>query len=1077
MSAKRFKFVSPGIFINEIDNSQLPRERAPVGPVVIGRLNQGPGLRPVTVQSFSEFVEVFGSPEAGGTGDDVWRNGNTLAPTYAAYAAQAYLRNAGPVTVVRAMGEEHPQATDAGKAGWKMGSHVASTTTPASAGGVYGLFLFSSGSQKYTQSPVYGDPLLVPGHGATRTAHKGGGLGANFTNSTGSLAAVWYFDQGGLVLSGNLLPNVTLSEDLSTDTQRTKAALNGVGIRAAATGDYEFSALLYDKTNTAPKKVTFNFNRNSDRYIRKVFNTNPTLLGDSSTLNKQLGYFLGESFDRSVKDLHGGNLNNGAGTGDETLHGVIMALDNGTLDWGLNQRANQPSKTGWFIGQDLTDDYATFDAAKQQKLFRFCSLYDGDWSSKNIKISIHDHRSPTDVNPYGSFSVLIRRVSDSDAAPVVLERFSNCNLNPNSANYIARKIGDQYQEWDSVENRYRVYNQYANQSSFIRVVMDADVDAGMTDSAFLPWGVWGPPKWKSLKLSGLDFAERLPGGLYKDGAGLDTPGNAISGSYVTRKPTALGATTGIITVISSSEGAEDNRTLGLRFTSADASLVPLKTHSFFGCFQTGSTNLIAGIPHATGSAANGDQDRVTITFPSLPLRVSSSDEGLQDQKKAFFGVSTYRAPNSTRFDESYRDLVSGYQGQSNNVYDPATGQEPQFIFTLDDVVAGGSTDGRAPTVSPAATSLSTTFYHSGSRQQNESYTAKQRNYTDLIKSGFTGFTSPMFGGHDGLDIKEREPFGDHVLSGKTFKNSSAAFSLKRAIDSIQDPEAVEMNIATVPGVRAPLITNHLLSVVEDRADAIAIIDPEKGGYQPTTETKSDFKTRVTNNSVRLAVDAMDQRGLDTSYGCAYYPWVKIYDEINDKQVWVPPSVVALGTFASTQARSELWFAPAGFTRGGLTEGSAGLPVLGVSQRLSAKDRDDLYESNINPIAQFPAEGIVIFGQKTLQVTPSALDRINVRRLMVFLKKQISIISSRLIFDQNVQATWNRFRGQVEPFLEGVKARLGLVDFRVILDDTTTTPELIDRNIMYAKIFLKPARSIEFIAIDFVITNSGASFDD
>jgi phage tail sheath protein FI len=265
--------------------------------------------------------------------------------------------------------------------------------------------------------------------------------------------------------------------------------------------------------------------------------------------------------------------------------------------------------------------------------------------------------------------------------------------------------------------------------------------------------------------------------------------------------------------------------------------------------------------------------------------------------------------------------------------------------------------------------------------------------------------------------------------------------------------------------------------VEDRADAIAIIDPEKGGYQPSTETKSDFKTRITNNSVALAVEAIKNRGLNTSYGCAYYPWVKIYDEINDKQVWVPPSVVALGTFASTQARSELWFAPAGFTRGGLTEGSAGLPVLGVSQRLSSKDRDDLYENNINPIAQFPAEGIVIFGQKTLQVTPSALDRINVRRLMVFLKKQISIIASRLIFDQNVQATWNRFRGQVEPFLEGVKARLGLVDFRVILDDTTTTPELIDRNIMYAKIFLKPARSIEFIAIDFVITNSGASFDD
>jgi hypothetical protein len=555
-------------------------------------------------------------------------------------------------------------------------------------------------------------------------------------------------------------------------------------------------------------------------------------------------------------------------------------------------------------------------------------------------------------------------------------------------------------------------------------------------------------------------------------------GNVVSGSYVTRNPNVLASKNAFISVLSGSGLSNDVRPVGLKFDADDFTNVPLKTADFFGTFVSssagGGTNMIVGIPVSTGSATPGVGDPAVITFPSLPLRVSSSDEGLQNQKKAFFGVSTYRAPSSTRFEESYLDLVSGYQGRGAT-YDVGDGEEYQFVFSLDDLVVGGNSNGRGST--KVSSDVSTMFYHSGSRQQNESYTALQRNYTDLINTGFTSFTSPMYGGVDGLTIKEREPFGDHLLKDKTFKESSAAFSLKRSIDSIQDPEAIEMNIATVPGIRAPLVTNHLLNVVEDRADAIAIIDPEKGGYQPSTETKSDFKTRITNNSVALAVEAIKNRGLNTSYGCAYYPWVKIYDEINDKQVWVPPSVVALGTFASTQARSELWFAPAGFTRGGLTEGSAGLPVLGVSQRLSSKDRDDLYENNINPIAQFPAEGIVIFGQKTLQVTPSALDRINVRRLMVFLKKQISIIASRLIFDQNVQATWNRFRGQVEPFLEGVKARLGLVDFRVILDDTTTTPELIDRNIMYAKIFLKPARSLVFIAIDFVITNSGASFDD
>ena len=192
---------------------------------------------------------------------------------------------------------------------------------------------------------------------------------------------------------------------------------------------------------------------------------------------------------------------------------------------------------------------------------------------------------------------------------------------------------------------------------------------------------------------------------------------------------------------------------------------------------------------------------------------------------------------------------------------------------------------------------------------------------------------------------------------------------------------------------------------------------------------------------------------------------------------MPPSVAAIGTLGSSAATSEVWFAPAGFNRGGLTEGSAGIPVLNVRQRLTSKNRDDLYDANINPIASFPSEGIVMFGQKTLQVTPSALDRINVRRLLIFLKKEISRMSATLLFDQNVQATWNRFLAQVLPFLASVKTRLGLMDYRVILDESTTTPDLIDRNIMYAKIFLKPAKAIEFIALDFVITDSGASFED
>jgi len=201
------------------------------------------------------------------------------------------------------------------------------------------------------------------------------------------------------------------------------------------------------------------------------------------------------------------------------------------------------------------------------------------------------------------------------------------------------------------------------------------------------------------------------------------------------------------------------------------------------------------------------------------------------------------------------------------------------------------------------------------------------------------------------------------------------------------------------------------------------------------------------------------------------------DDNTANKLWIPPSVVAFGTMASSQEDSEVWFAPAGFNRGGLSLGSSGLSVLNVRDKLTAKNRDALYERNVNPIASFPNEGLVIFGQKTLQAVPSALDRINVRRLVIFLKKEISTIAAGLLFEPNVEQTWKRFVVPTTRLLEEVKTGFGISDYRVVLDNTTTTAEEIDRNMMYAKLFIKPVYAIEFIGIDFVITNTGASFDD
>ena len=185
----------------------------------------------------------------------------------------------------------------------------------------------------------------------------------------------------------------------------------------------------------------------------------------------------------------------------------------------------------------------------------------------------------------------------------------------------------------------------------------------------------------------------------------------------------------------------------------------------------------------------------------------------------------------------------------------------------------------------------------------------------------------------------------------------------------------------------------------------------------------------------------------------------------------------LRVFGHSEKASELWFAPAGFNRGGLSDGAAGIPITNVSERLVSADRDTLYENRINPIASFPSSGIVVFGQKTLQETASALDRINVRRLVIYLKKQISILANRVLFEQNVAATWLNFKGLIEPLLANTQTAYGISDYRLILDDTTTTPDLIDQNILYAKIMVKPTRAIEYIAIDFVIMSTGASFDD
>jgi hypothetical protein len=988
---KKYKFLSPTIQIMEVDQSQIPKDPEVLGPVFIGRSERGPGMRPVKVGSFSEFVEIFGNPIGGGAGHDVWRDGNYLAPTYAAYAAQAWLKNASPATFVRLLGVSHPDVVSgAVNAGWYTPEP---DTAQASTGGAYGLFI--------------GD-LSAPAGGDQGDA---------------ALAAIFYVTEGGVLLAGNSIGG------------NFNDAGNGVW-KLSTGDDYEFRIEVHSADNTdGPagdgllETIIFNLDPNSKLYIRNVFNTNPTLTNSAITATSNAkGYWLGETYERFVKDT----LTETTGQGSQIACIVALGSDFG-YDGGYYEMDAQPPQTPWVFSQHLglntefAIDSTTLEYPNTSKLFKFHGLYSGQWDQGNMKISFEDIKaSSSPHDPYGSFSVVIRKSSDTDKAPVVIERFSSVNLNPNSEDYIARRIGDMYTVWDENETAYTEYGDYTNNSKFLRVEVNADLAAGALDPVLLPFGFYGPLRHAAVK------CERGEA-LYLTGQNGDA-----------------------------ADTDHENWAWGM---GNDAALAA--GNSVWGMVGWG-----AGADANSEIVCDLANFEITMNFPVIPLRSDTRGDNLSDPTDAYWGIETTMYENSNRFDPGYKDLVRPIPAEfstfSLTAVD-ASGEGDDFFateymaaFTLDDVryISGSTVHAQ---------------YVPGTRLAGNSLTVDLTDgYSAVLEAGFDRFTMPLFGGFEGLDITEKEPFRNTVLADESPTTHYAFNSVKRAIDAVSDAEVVECNMMAIPGITDEDLTSHLLDVCERRSDALAVIDLD-GDYVPSTESTSSEANRMPDVDTTIA--NLRDRGINNSYGCAYFPWVQIRDTIDSSILWAPPSIVGVGTMAYSQRQTELWFAPAGFNRGGLSEGNAGIPVLNVRKRLKTKDRDKLYEANINPIAKFPQEGLVVYGQKTLQVTRSALDRINVRRLLLYIKWEIARAAKSILFDPNLEVTWNRFISKINPILLGVKSRFGLEEFRVILDETTTTPELQDRNLVYGKVYLKPAKAIEGIFIDAILTNSGAGFDD
>ncbi len=331
------------------------------------------------------------------------------------------------------------------------------------------------------------------------------------------------------------------------------------------------------------------------------------------------------------------------------------------------------------------------------------------------------------------------------------------------------------------------------------------------------------------------------------------------------------------------------------------------------------------------------------------------------------------------------------------------------------------------------------------------------NYLDNTGTAKTAFTGSIplaaSGGFENAvgSVMGGANFYDTIDSANTQGVVGADYA--NMINLLSNTDDYKFNILLTPGLYNADYTSQatsLISNTQSRGDNLYILDLVKYG-QTVTAVTGQAKSR------------------NTSYAASYWPWVQVIDPDTGSQVWVPASTVMGGVFAYNDAVSDPWFAPAGINRGGLGQ------VVRPERKLAQATRDTLYTSKVNPIASFPGTGVVVYGQKTLQTKASALDRVNVRRLLITMKSYISQVAQNLVFEQNSIATRNNFLAQVNPYMEGIQQRQGLYAFKVVMDDSNNTADVIDRNQLIGQIYVQPTRTAEFIYLDFNITPTGVAF--
>jgi len=1027
-------FSSAGVSLREIDNSN-PSGVAPTGiPAgVIGTSVRGPAFVPTTVATFQDFISIFG---------------NTDGEKFGPMAVQEWLNNAKSATYVRVLGTGNGQTrTTTGQnigkvtnSGFVVGDQQVQTNglvgrnaynaaigsgAPGSLGRTYFLATLmseSAGSTIFSQAGLQTGPTSVPILRGVLMAPSGVviGLSASLSGVVNNTPAndLLSFPTFGSNRSGNAGGNIG-SVDISNAKQEFVILLNG-----------------FKNSDSYNNVLTASFDPSSPNYFARILNTDPSKLEKS-------GHYLYTHYDISpvLAVVTGTGVTNQSLSYDSAEPVALLLTSSLSRNLGS---ATGVSSVGVPNFENFEDRYSNAFSpfvisqrfgGQNIDLFKFHSLSDGEVGRSECKITISNIQASNNlIEKYGQFDIQVRKFTDSDIdGSPAFESFRGVSLNPSSDRYIAKVIGDShaYYDFDQPTGKQRlvIEGDYSNNSRYVRVELSNELKEGYVDPSALPVGFRGLYHLVTAGTSVTSAGSILTGSLVSQDA--SKPAGPSDIAKITPSIIASVNQPPVPFRLNLAQGASPNQqvnknlTWGVQFELNDSITETNKNNvidasvvsfcKYFPKFHTSYQNAWVGDNEGTadvgGSVLDADRfNKNLFTLERVEIITSSIDRPDVSQ----WAIASYKR----------NGVLSGSALDLNGSWRPTRFLDPT------------------------------------------------RDFSDQSSIGFYKFTLPMQGGFDGVNIfnSEKSDFTNTAVvremidvTNQFGKSGPTTASYRKAIDVLKNKSDADIQILSIPGLRDPGVTDYAIEAVEKRFDALYIMDPEE------KDVNSLIITGTANVNVTNTVTNFQSRGLDSSFAAAYFPDVVITDTATKTNVKCPPSVAVLGAFALNDAIGYPWFAAAGFTRGALST------VVETQVKLQQANIDALYGVDINPIVKFQGSpSPVVFGQKTLAAAQSALDRINVRRLLIDIRRKVRNIANTFIFEPNRESTLAAFSAAVTPELSKIQQQQGLNRFAVKIDTSTTTQADVENNTIRGKIFLQPTKSVEFISLDFDIKNAGSS---